>query len=200
MQIRGTGHRRITPSTIDTEFHTLNMAPTGITTRIPDDLPPPNGARYALASESELRIEVPFNQSATITLQSGSSEIFGAEMAAGKPYEITGTNIAIFTWHGCTIDIDDRGTPLEIVYISDETDANVAFVNTHAQLEALRDEALAASTSPLSEGRKKIVQEGPRVMLVGPSDCGKSSLARTLAAYGKRFFSRYVTVILPPDG
>lgn len=153
---------------------------------MPDDLPPPRGARYSLDAECELRIEVPFNQSASVTLQSGCGEIFGAEMSAEKEYKLTGTNIAIFTWHGCTIDVDDEGTPLEIVYVSDETEANVAVVNTHAQLEALRDEALAAATSPAGDGSAEIAQEGPRVMLVGPPDCGKSSIARTLAAYGKR--------------
>ena len=151
-------------------------------TKIPDDGPLPSGQRYTLSPETELRIEIPFNQSATVALVSGSGEIFGAELAISKEYRFSGTNVAIFTWHGCTVDLNDGGSQLDIIYTSDETDANVAFVNTHAQLEALRDEALAATTASLSREREW-KEEGPRVMLVGSPDCGKSSLARTLMSY-----------------
>ena len=76
--------------------------------------------------------------------------------------------------------------------MSEETDANVAYVNTHAQLEAMRDEALAALlpannpqqgmiTDKTDSANKDI--EGPRVLLLGPADCGKSSLARVLSSY-----------------
>uniref|UniRef100_A0A6U0IA75 Protein CLP1 homolog n=1 Tax=Minutocellus polymorphus TaxID=265543 RepID=A0A6U0IA75_9STRA len=154
----------------------------GAATKIPDDAPLPNGQRFCLSPETELRIEVPFNQSATIVLVSGSGEIFGAELATSKEYRFSGTNIAVFTWHGCTVDINDEGSQLDIVYTSDETDANVAFVNTHAQLEALRDEALAATTASLATERERN-EEGPRVMVAGSSDCGKSTLVRTLTSY-----------------
>jgi len=50
----------------------------------------------------------------------------------------------------------------------------VAYVNTHAQLEALRDEALQQQS------------DGPRVMIVGPPESGKSSLARVLVAYATK--------------
>lgn len=156
----------------------------GAATKIPDDEPSPNGQRYVLPPETELRIEVPFDRSATIILVSGSSEIFGTELATSKEYRFSGTNIAIFTWHGCTVDVNDEGSQLDIIYTSDETEANVAFVNTHAQLEALRDEALAATTASLATSRE-VKDEGPRVMIVGSPDCGKSSLARTLISYGK---------------
>ena len=81
------------------------------------------------------------------------------------------------------------GKSLDIVYTSDETAANVAYVNTHAQLEAMRDEVLSegiensagATGGKLSDGKGK---DGPRVLLVGPADCGKSSLCRVLTAYG----------------
>jgi polyribonucleotide 5'-hydroxyl-kinase len=162
----------------------------GAATKIPDDVPPPSGQRYVLSPEMELRIEVPFDQSATVVLVSGSSEIFGTELATSKEYRFSGANIAIFTWHGCTVDINDEGSQLDIIYTSDETDANVAFVNTHAQLEALRDEALAATTASIATERQ-INEEGPRVMLVGSSDCGKSSLARTLISYGELCYVHY---------
>jgi polyribonucleotide 5'-hydroxyl-kinase len=80
------------------------------------------------------------------------------------------------------------------VYVSEETDANVAYVNTHAQLEAMRDEALGlllpnnpqsgatnTTTNATTNGSQEV--EGPRVLLVGPPDCGKSSIARILSSY-----------------
>jgi polyribonucleotide 5'-hydroxyl-kinase len=114
----------------------------------------------------------------TLRLVAGSAEIFGAELAIGKDIELLGggapTKLVVFTWHGCTIDVDDGGNAnaIEMAYVSEETQSNVAFVNTHAQLEAMRDSALAAS------------EDGPRVLVVGGPDSGKTSLVRTLAAYG----------------
>lgn len=71
------------------------------------------------------------------------------------------------------------GKELEISYTSEETVANVAFVNTHAQLEAMRDEALMDATNGKDES------DGPRVLVVGPADCGKTSLVKVLTNYGK---------------
>ena len=170
--------------------------------------PPPNTARHTLPPESELRIEVPHGITCTVTLRptlsnnnnSGSAEIFGAELSPSVPLHLTGQKVAIFTWHGCTLDVSNEDK-LDISYVSEETDANVAYVNTHAQLEAMRDEALSGllpgSSStinpqqgglsgdppppPSTSGEDDV--EGPRVLLVGPADCGKSSLARVLTAY-----------------
>eukprot|EP00985_Skeletonema_marinoi_P004638 scaffold2012_cov128-Skeletonema_marinoi.AAC.4 len=172
-----------------------------------NNLPPlaSNHTRHTLPPESELRIEVPFGITCTVTLRGGSSsssannsggsaEIFGAEIPPERPIRLTATKVAIFTWHGCTLDVSDEDK-LDIVYVSEETDANVAYVNTHAQLEAMRDEALAAllpATNPqqgmLSDNKNdgdndNSDVEGPRVLLVGPADCGKSSLARVLSSY-----------------
>ena len=144
--------------------------------------PPRHGERHTLSPETELRLELSSNTTATLTLLQGSAEVFGAEMALERPYTLAGNNkIAIFTWHGCVLDVelDNENKQLDISYTSDETVANIAFVNTHAQLEALRDEAWN-DISNNSESKSN----GPRVMLVGPADCGKSSLSRILLAYG----------------
>lgn len=137
------------------------------------DLPDSIGERHVLQPQEEVRVEIPFgtnSEVARLTLQKGSCELWGCELALGKTYSIAngGIQLALFTWHGCVVDIDGN---VEISYTSDETQANVAFVNTHAQLEALRDDSLASGG------------QGPRVMIVGPPESGKSSLAKTLVAY-----------------
>lgn len=170
---------------------------------------PPAGERYALAANNELRLEVPPGRAATIRLASGSAEVFGAEMAPGRPYSVGGTNAAVFTWHGCEVDVDadDGGGGLDVVYVSDETGPNVACVNTHAQLEAMRDDALAAAGAAAAAGGggggdgapPPPPKEGPRVLLAGPADCGKSSLARTLAAYAVKLGRSPLLVDVDPS-
>jgi polyribonucleotide 5'-hydroxyl-kinase len=135
------------------------------------DLPEALGERHILQPQEELRVEVPFGTAeCKLTLQKGSCELWGCELALHKTYSIDkgGIKFALFTWHGCVVDVMGD---VEISYTSEETDANVAFVNTHAQLEALRDDALANAT------------QGPRVMVVGPPESGKTSLCKTLVAY-----------------
>jgi polyribonucleotide 5'-hydroxyl-kinase len=152
------------------------------------DLPPVVGERHILQSQQELRVEVSFSQShtCTFTLQKGSCELWGCELALGKPYTIHqgGVKIALFTWHGCVVDVD--AADLEISYICDETECNVSFINTHAQLEALRDDAASAQT------------EGPRVLIVGPPESGKTSLCKTLIAYACKLGRTPLWVDLDP--
>ena len=89
---------------------------------------------HTLPAESELRLEIPHQT--TLTLKSGTAELFGAELPSQHPLHLSATKVAIFTWHGCTIDITDEDD-FDILYTSEETDVNVAYVNTHAQLEAM---------------------------------------------------------------
>lgn len=145
-----------------------------------DTLPPPSGERYTLKAEEELRLEIP--TTATLTLQKGSAEILGSEVALQFPLQLEG-NVPIFTWHGCTVDIEGEFE----AYDSDETNSNVAVVNTHAQLEALRD---AAAASP------NLV--GPRVMICGPPESGKTTVCKTLAAYAVKLGRHPILCDLDP--
>jgi polyribonucleotide 5'-hydroxyl-kinase len=157
---------------------------------------PPNTTRHTIPAESELRLEAPSTTSPiTITLKSGSAEIFGAELPPERPILLKASKIAIFTWHGCTIDVVGEDD-LDILYISEETDANVSYVNTHAQLEALRDEALSSFLPNNPQCGPSIETEGPRVLLVGPADCGKSSIARILSSYAVKLSRTPIVVDL----
>lgn len=157
---------------------------------------------FTLDAGSEVRLEIPHYSSTstfseggmcTIILRKGSAELFGSELAIDKPYSLSGTKVAIFTWHGCTVEVVGK---YDIAYTSSETNANVAYVNTHAQLEVLRDEAMHAASSPNADPSNQTTVEGPRVMLVGPEDSGKSSLAKVLIAYAVKLGRRPLFVDL----
>lgn len=191
---------------------------------------PTNGDRHTLISEMELRLEIPDQTTILLTLLQGSAEIFGSELTlltsttsssaitntttsalgveqpqpqqlSKQTHVITGpAKFAVFTWHGCVIDIDvEFGKYLggSYCYTSQETDCNVAYVNTHAQLEAMRDEALGSlldSNSNSGNNRRgsgggnsgsSNSYEPPRVLVVGPGDTGKTSLVKVLTSYGE---------------
>jgi polyribonucleotide 5'-hydroxyl-kinase len=126
--------------------------------------------QYVLQPETELRCEIQESGTLRVTLLEGSAEVYGIELAINREYVFGDENIAVFTWYGCTLQTYSENASS---YISDSTPM-VAYVNTHIQLEAKRDAALANHDC------------GPRVLIAGPSDSGKSTTARILAAYACR--------------
>jgi polyribonucleotide 5'-hydroxyl-kinase len=89
----------------------------------------------------------------------------------------------------------------------DDTASRVACVNTHAQLEALRDEALAAaaaaasaSSSSSSSASAAAASQGPRVLVAGSAASGKTSLVHTLLNYAAKLGRAPLWVDLDPDG
>ena len=129
-----------------------------------------NRKEWIIKAENELRCEIAETEPMYVRLLHGSAEIFGIEMALGKEYAFLDENFAIFSWYGCTVETIGNN---EGCYLSDTTPM-VSYVNTHIQLEARRDVALANSV------------DGPRVLIVGPTDHGKSTTSRILAAYAAR--------------
>lgn len=101
----------------------------------------------------------------------GTAELFGTDLVAGNTFTFTGVKAAIFTWHGCSFEVS--GDALQSEYTAEETPMS-EYINVHFALEALRDQARASS------------REGPRVLLLGPEDAGKSSLAKILTGYAQR--------------
>lgn len=118
--------------------------------------------------QTEWRFEVAFSQRYNIKLESGSAELFGVELAPKQTYTFSGFKGAVFTWQGCQLEI--TGTA-ESEYAGQETEYAVEWLNVHGMLKTLRDQ---------SRG------DGPRVLVVGPDHVGKSSLVRSLAAWGVR--------------
>lgn len=138
--------------------------------------PNPTTKQVKLDKESELRIEVGFNSSLRLRLLTGMAEIFGTEI----PPEIWITfppklKFAIFTWYGATIEMDGI---TETDYVADETPM-ISYVNVHAVLEGRRNRAKASPSDSDSS-------QGPRVIVVGPTDSGKSTLSRMLLSWAAK--------------
>lgn len=113
----------------------------------------------------------------------GNAEIFGIEMAIDHKYHFSGgeeqENIAVFSWYGCKLETE-ASSATTAIYTSDETPMT-ALVNVHVQLEARRDIALLNGSGGGG---------GPRVLVVGPQESGRSTAARILAMVSRGRRSR----------
>ena len=134
-----------------------------------------------LAPRAEFRFEVASSQTCILKLLNGQAEHYGTELAANRPYSFSGYKGAIFTWHGCTLEITGD---TESEYVGEETGYATEWLNVHGMLETARDEAGEVG--------------GPRVLIVGPDHVGKSSLVRSLAAWGVRMGRTPTIVNLDP--
>nr|BAJ99161.1 predicted protein [Hordeum vulgare subsp. vulgare] len=130
---------------------------------------------WNLKPEHELRIETDDgkDKSLKLTLKEGTAELFGCELLKGHTYEFPpSSKFAVFTWHGASITVSSHA---KMVYVSEDTPM-LSYVNTHDILDKLRFAAQA-------KGKEGF---GPRLMIMGPSDSGKSTLARILLNYAVR--------------
>lgn len=135
-------------------------------------------------------------------LLTGTAELFGTELAPSQTYTFSGTKGAIYTWHGCELEVSagetgsttlDGVTPTaghgaggcQSEYTAEETPM-VEYSNVHFALEAMREEAQASS------------KDGPRVLLLGPENAGKTSLAKILTAYSTKVGRQPLVVNLDP--
>lgn len=144
--------------------------------------------RFTLSVEHELRFEIPVDGAAdiTLTLEHGSAELFGVELALNRPYPLPpGLNAAAFTWHGATLAL---AAPQSVMAYTATDTPMPSYIGAHAVLQSRRDLAKAAGIP------------GPRAIVVGPRDCGKSTLVSILSAYCVRANSSVVLADLDPSG
>ncbi|KAA8895089.1 Pre-mRNA cleavage complex II protein Clp1-domain-containing protein [Sphaerosporella brunnea] len=143
----------------------------------------PSETIQELQAGREWRFEVAFGSTIEIKVTRGTAEIFGTELPVGNKFSFTGIKSAIYTWTGCTLEI--TGTP-SVEYTSEETPMNM-YANAHFALEKLRGKAAESPTA-----------QGPRAMIIGPHDAGKTSLLKILTGYAVRQGRRPVVVNLDP--
>lgn len=148
----------------------------------------PNARKYTLLAEHELRFEIPPDSGTdiTLTLENGSAEIFGIELALNRPYILPhGLNAAAFTWHGATLALDAPASVM--AYTATDTPMPL-YISAHAVLQSRRELAKVAGIP------------GPRVVVVGPRDCGKTTLVSILTAYCVKANSGVIVADLDPSG
>ncbi|XP_065666884.1 protein CLP1 homolog isoform X2 [Hydra vulgaris] len=144
----------------------------------------PPRKEWILEIDNELRIEVASGNEAKITITDGHAEIFGTELVRNKQYTFRSkSKIAIYTWHGCTVEVLGE---LEVGYISAETPM-IIYLNVHMALEQMRQKV---------EKQQSGLKIGPKVVICGPVNVGKSTLSRILLNYGVRMGRRPIFVDL----
>ncbi|KAI5280299.1 Cleavage polyadenylation factor subunit clp1, partial [Ascosphaera aggregata] len=158
---------------------------------------------------SEWRFEINFLATIRVQLVRGTAELFGTELALGQTYTFSAMKGAIYTWHGCELAIS-QGEPIaslatglssasttatgpgpglggcQVEYIAEETPM-MEYANVHFGLETIREKARQAG------------KEGPRVLILGPNDAGKTSLTKVLTAYATKRGRQPIVVNLDPS-
>lgn len=144
--------------------------------------------KFTLPAEHELRFEIPLENAAeiTLTLEHGSAEVFGIELALNRPYTLPpGLNAAAFTWLGATLSL--AAPPAVMAYTAGNTPMP-KYIAAHSILQSRRKLAKAAGIP------------GPRAVVVGPRDCGKTTLVQLLATYSVKVNSTITVADLDPSG
>jgi len=127
--------------------------------------------QFILKENSELRFEVEAKSKVTMRITSGFAEMFGTELCRDRTYVFQGGQAtAVYTWHGCQVTLQGK---TEVAYTSTDSPM-IIYLNNHVALEQMREKA------------EKTGQRGPRVLVVGPQDVGKSTVCRILLNYAVR--------------
>ncbi|WKX98749.1 hypothetical protein Q1695_013993 [Nippostrongylus brasiliensis] len=137
----------------------------------------PKVQEFSLKEDHELRFEVGATE-VVLELLQGRAEVFGTELEMHKKYAFPpNTRVAVFSWKGATVELIG---PTTSAYVAEQTPM-VIYLNTHAALEQLRQHSEGQMAVDGNENPK-----GPRIMLVGPTDVGKTTVCRILCNYAVR--------------
>ncbi|VDN08030.1 unnamed protein product [Thelazia callipaeda] len=149
---------------------------------------------FNLKEDNELRFEVANKGDVVLELIDGRAEVFGTELIQHKKYVFPpGSRVAVFTWKKAIVELVGK---TESAYVAEQTPMvfffpytvhydefhcswQIIYLNTHAALEQLREHAESV-----------VVQQeqarGPSLMIVGPTDVGKTTVCRILCNYAVR--------------
>lgn len=135
---------------------------------------------YKLGSDNELRFVVG-SEEVTVELLDGRAELFGTELIRNKRYTFPpGRVIAIYAYEFATIELVGGD---ESTYVSDNTPMR-SYLQIHTYLEKQREKAY----QNLKSKRQKLGKQkrGPRLLIAGSMDVGKSTISRILCNYAVR--------------
>lgn len=116
--------------------------------------------------------------------------MLGAELVVNKVYTLRpGLKLPLFTYYGCEVEV--TGKP-DVVYVSGDTPM-VSYLNAHSVLQDYRQSARAREEAARPGDP---IEKGPRVMIVGSVDSGKSTVSRLFSNYAVREGSHPILVDL----
>jgi len=158
---------------------------------------PIESKEWSLDPETEYRFELDPGTSLAIKLIRGHAEVFGAELAANKPYLFgSECKAAIFTWRGCIIEV--TGHP-STEYVSEETPM-AAYANLHIAFEQMRVRALRdLRGSPVPDYERNKPTDPPRVLVLGPENSGKTTICKLLINYAVRAGQGWSPLLINTD-
>ncbi|KAG7819933.1 hypothetical protein KL919_005197 [Ogataea angusta] len=126
----------------------------------------------------EWRFEVAAKDKLKLKLVDGTAEIFGTELSPNIEYAFQGSvKLCVFSFSGCKLQFWNCQPLSE--YVSEESCVG-QYLTLHLGLE------------------KQRVVEGPRVLVIGGKDSGKTALCRTLASYAEKQDHQPMLVNLNP--
>lgn len=129
----------------------------------------------------EWRFELTNKDTLKIKLTKGTAEIFGTELSPNYEYTFQGSlKSCISTFSGCTLEYYNCQPSSE--YVGEETCMGT-LLNLHLALENIRAKG----------------PNGPRVLVIGPKNSGKTSLCRVLASYAEKMDGRPLYVNINPQ-
>ncbi|KAK0620486.1 Pre-mRNA cleavage complex II protein Clp1-domain-containing protein [Immersiella caudata] len=138
----------------------------------------------------EWRFSVTRNASVTVRLLSGTANREGTELALNRAYKFSNTKSFIYTLQGCTLEITGSCENRVAEYATPEESPLLTYVNMHFALQEERRKV---------ESNAARGAQGPRVMICGRENSGKTNLARMLVGWATRMGSQPLMANLDPN-
>lgn len=154
------------------------------------------------------------NAGATVRLTSGTAERDGTELALNHTYTFPrNTKSKLLTYTGATLEVSGECVDRVAQYNTPEESPQLQVLNLHFALQELRDAAAANTNASTNAnhinhsvggnndkhgdgGGSK--PPGPRVMICGEKDSGKTTTTRTLAALATRIGEQPLVASVDP--
>lgn len=179
----------------------------GFGTSVAEDVTLGAAVEVHIPAKAEWRIEIPFRNIMKVTITEGVCEVFGTELPLNVQIPFSGVKYALYAplREGCkltyTVSVNRENVGLasensEISeYLSEDTTMD-QILNLHLLLEYFRQE-----TTNTNASNPQANKHGPKVLIVGSSLSGKTSLAKILCSYAFKMDRTPILVNLNPrDG